>query len=94
MEIEETERGLQTQLILKLPKGLHARPSAKVAQTANKYEADIHIMCANGEVNAKSMLDVLSLSCPYRARLTIIARGVDAREAISDLYDILTAACS
>ena len=90
MEIIPTDRGLRATLVLALPKGLHARPSAKVAQTARKYQSDILLIGENGEVDAKSMVDVLSLSCPPRAHLTLLAKGPDAREAIEDLYTLLT----
>lgn len=78
-----------TSLLLMLPRGLHARPSAKVAQIARKYKADILLRGEGGEVDAKSMLDVLSLSCPAHARLDLIAKGPDAREALQDLYNFL-----
>lgn len=90
MRIIQTDRGLMTHLILALPKGLHARPSAKVAQTAREFKSDILLIGENGEVDAKSMLDVLSLSSPPRAHLTLIAKGSDAKQALERLYVLLT----
>ena len=89
MNIMATERGLMVPLILTLPRGLHARPSAKLAQIARKFQSDILLRGEEGEVDAKSMLDVLSLSCPARARLVVLAKGPDAKEALTEIYDYL-----
>lgn len=89
MEIMETARGHAVDLTLTIKKGLHARPSAKVAQAARKFKADILLIGENGEVDAKSMVDILTLSCPPRARLRILAKGADAREALEELHGLL-----
>lgn len=58
--IEETPRGLALRLTLNLRGGLHARPAARLAQEAQRYAADIQLIGETGEVDAKSMLDILS----------------------------------
>ena len=65
--------------------GLHARPAAKLAQEAQRFTADIRIETENGQADAKSMLDVLSLALPQDAELTLTASGPDARAALEGL---------
>lgn len=90
MEIQETDRGLLTQVTVRLPKGLHARPSAKIAQIARKYRANVLLIGENGEVDAKSMLDVLSLSSKKDDQLFLLAKGEDARAVLTELSAYLS----
>lgn len=89
MLIEKTPRGLALRLSLNLKSGLHARPAARLAQEAQRHTADILLICDNGEADAKSMLDVLSLSPAPNAELTLLANGPDARVALQSLADVL-----
>lgn len=89
MEIKETPRGLSVELIMRLPRSLHARPSAKLAGVARQFKADVWLIGDNGEVNAKSMLDILSLAPGPNDRLTFLAKGEDAREALTAIGDFI-----
>lgn len=82
MEIIETERGLALDVVIELPHGLHSRPSAKVAQTARQYDAKLQILAEEGEVDARSMLDILSLALGCNARVRLLASGPQASEAL------------
>ncbi|WP_027719877.1 HPr family phosphocarrier protein [uncultured Desulfovibrio sp.] len=88
--IEETPRGLALRLTFNLRGGLHARPAARLAQEAQRYAADIQLIGETCEVDAKSMLDILSLAPPSNAELTLLAKGDDAREALHGLARFLT----
>lgn len=62
------------------PQGVHARPSYKLQAAANRYAAAVTITnLASGEtVNAKSMVDLLTLNAPQGTRLRVTAEGDDA----------------
>lgn len=90
MDFRQTERGLMADFTLKLPYALHSRPAAKLAQTARQFDANIRLIGENGEVDAKSMLDLLSLAPQRNERLSLLANGPDAREALVALLEILT----
>lgn len=89
--ILETPRGLALDMVITLPHGLHSRPSAKVAQAARKYDADILLIGEEGEVDAKSMLEILSLALKLNDKIRILAKGPQALDAILELYGLLTA---
>lgn len=89
VKIEETPRGMAARIALNLRQGLHARPAARLAQLAQTYSADILIVTETGEVDAKSMLDILSLAPQGNAELLLLAHGVDAREALHGLSHFL-----
>ena len=42
--------------------GLHARPSAKVVQTASQFESDIMLEKEGLEVNGKSIMGIMMLA--------------------------------
>ncbi len=65
--------------------GLHARAAAKVVQISNQFQSRICIIKNGREADAKSMLDILTLSCPRGTRLEVCAEGEDAAEALAAL---------
>jgi phosphotransferase system HPr (HPr) family protein len=61
--------------------GLHARPVARIATTAQQFDADITLEKDGLVVNARDLLDVLALDCPQGTRIVLRTRGLQAREA-------------
>lgn len=89
LQIQQSPRGLFLRVRLSLRDGLHTRPAARIAQTAQQFESDILLIGDTGEVDAKSLLDVLSLAPPPNAELSLIAKGADAHEALVALAILL-----
>lgn len=87
MEIFHNPRGEYVEVTLALPRGLHARPSAKLAQLARSFISSITLINENGEADAKSMLDILSLAAQKNDHLVIMAKGVDADEALTKIAE-------
>ena len=65
--------------------GLHARAAAKIVQTSSQFHSRISIIKNGREADAKSMLDILTLSCPQGTRIELCAEGKDASEALAAL---------
>jgi len=65
--------------------GLHARAAAKLVHTASSFEAEIYIGTEHEEVNAKSILGLLTLAATKGTPLTVRADGVDEVEAVHAL---------
>lgn len=76
-------------LTLHLPGGMHARPAARLAQEAQKFDAEIRVETEDGEADVKSMLDVLTLTIPDEAAVTLTAEGPDARAALEGISALL-----
>ena len=73
------------------PKGLHARPSAAVAEIAKAHEATV-LVDYNGETEeAESILGLLTLGAAPGAELSIHALGPDARPAVDAIVSFLEA---
>lgn len=82
VEIEsQSEEPYVLRLAVPMEQGLHARPAAMLAQLAQKYDSDISLVSGDQKVDAKSILDILSLAAGKGCELEIRADGADAREA-------------
>ena len=57
--------------------GIHARPAALIAQTANKFASEIIIEKDSSTVNAKSIMGVITMAAAYNTTLTLRAEGPD-----------------
>ena len=69
--------------------GLHARPAAMFVQTANKFKSNIRVSKEGKEVDAKSILSILSLAVCFNDVVTIKTEGEDAEEALKQLIDLV-----
>lgn len=63
--------------------GIHARVAAKLVETAGSFRSKIFLEKDGQEVNARSILGILTLFCPQGSRLTVRAEGPDATEAVA-----------
>jgi phosphocarrier protein HPr len=71
--------------------GLHARPAALFAEAAAGYRADLTVTKEGYEVDATSLLMLLTLDARRGDRLLIRGTGVDAPEAVARLAALLSA---
>ncbi len=69
--------------------GLHARASSKLVQTANRYTSKITIIYNNSEVNAKSLLGLLTLAAAKGSEIIIKAEGTDEDKAIKAIEKLI-----
>lgn len=65
--------------------GIHARPAAIIAQLANKFQCEIVISRDDFEVNAKSIMGVITMAAGYNTQLTLRTNGSDEVEAANAL---------
>ena len=72
------------------PLGLHARPAAKISQAAQNFNSAIVMSAEGNTVDAKSILDILSLSAAPGTNITIQATGPDAEDAVRHLTEIIS----
>jgi phosphotransferase system HPr (HPr) family protein len=68
--------------------GLHARPAALFVQTAVKFKSNIIIGKDGKEVNAKSIIGVLSLGAEKGSKIIIKIEGEDEQEALKALKEL------
>ncbi|MCK9171175.1 MAG: HPr family phosphocarrier protein [Treponema sp.] len=81
---------IEKQLVVKNRAGIHARPAAIIAQTANKFTCEITLARDDTTVNAKSIMGVITMAAGYNTTLTLTAEGADekaAAQAIEALFE-------
>jgi len=79
----------QITLVVHHEKGLHARPLAVFVRTAKGFASDISVVKEETEVNAKSILSLLTLGAYQGAEITIKAEGEDEQEAVRALQELV-----
>lgn len=68
-------------LTVKNRAGIHARPAAIIAQTANKFECEVMLARDDTTVNAKSIMGVITMAAGYNTVLKLRTEGTDEKEA-------------
>jgi phosphocarrier protein len=70
--------------------GLHARPAARLAQEAQRFSCAIALVVGGQEVDAKSILDILTLAAAPGCTMTVRATGRDAPLAVQTLQELFS----
>ena len=66
--------------------GIHARPASMIVQCAQRFKSSVWIEAdENVRINAKSIMNILTLGAAYGTRLVIVAEGPDETEAAAEL---------
>jgi phosphocarrier protein len=68
--------------------GLHARPAAMVVQTANKFRSDVQFEKDGLQINAKSIMGVLTLAAGKGSSVVVVCEGEDADLAMAALAKV------
>jgi phosphocarrier protein HPr len=71
--------------------GLHARAAAKLVTLASKFAADVRVRKEGREVSGKSIMGVMMLAAAMGSRITLIAEGEDAQQALDELANLIAA---
>jgi phosphocarrier protein len=69
--------------------GIHARPSAVFAKTANKFKSDVFVEKDGETINAKSIMGLMMLAAGPGSKLLIVAQGPDAAEAVKAIEELV-----
>lgn len=79
----------QVALINKL--GLHARASAKLVSTADKFESEVYLMRQDNQLvaSAKSIMGLMMLSAPCGTRFILTSEGPDAEAALHAVDNLI-----
>ena len=65
--------------------GIHARPASLIVQAAQGYECSIWFEKDNAKINAKSIMNILTLGATYQTEMVLGADGPDEEAAVAEL---------
>lgn len=74
---------------VKNPSGFHARPATLLVQKAGSFPCDVMIVKGEKQVNAKSIMGVMSLVIQQGDTINVIAQGEKEAEAVQAIGEIL-----
>lgn len=75
-------------VVVKNRAGIHARPAALIVQTASKFQSKIMFIKENEEINAKSIMGIITLGAGYNTEILVTAQGADEEEAVTALSQL------
>jgi phosphotransferase system HPr (HPr) family protein len=82
---------LKREVIVTNPQGLHMRPLAAFAQSANRFQSTVIVQKGDQRSNGKSILDLMLLAADQGTELILEVSGSDAQVAMEVLAQLLTA---
>ena len=72
-----------------LAHGIHARPAARIAECARRFEADVEIIRDARRASARSPVAIMALGIGFGDGITVTARGAGAREAVAAVVELI-----
>jgi phosphocarrier protein HPr len=79
----------EKETIIKNETGLHARPASLFVKKASEYKSDIKVFANDKEVNAKSIMSIMSLGATKGTKVIIRAKGEDEEKAVDELIEYI-----
>lgn len=74
---------------LKNKLGLHARAAAKIVNVSSRYGSEVFLEKDGRKVNGRSILGILTLACPIGSLITVEADGLDAKDVMRELVELV-----
>jgi len=68
--------------------GIHARPAGMIANTSSRFVCDIKLVKDGMEVNAKSIMGIMTLAAGKGCLIEVTARGKDEEDAVKAIEDL------
>jgi phosphocarrier protein HPr len=84
-----TDGKLSKTLVVQNKLGIHARPAALFAKTANRFKSDVFVEKDGETINAKSIMGLMMLAAGPGSKILVIAKGPDASDAVKAIEDLL-----
>lgn len=80
------------EITIQIPNGLEARPVAMLVQVASQYQSEIHIESKGRNVNAKSIMGMMTLGLSSGETVVVTAKGEDEAQALQNIEEFLSSA--
>lgn len=73
-----------------VPDGLHARPCSAIAHAMKRFKGSLEIRLGSAKADARSVLEMMSLSAGEGAEVELLASGEDAARILDAVLPLLT----
>jgi phosphocarrier protein len=68
--------------------GIHARPAAILVQSSKDFKSNIFFERGNDQINAKSIMGIITLGAAYGTEIRIVAEGEDEQAALDAMVHL------
>ena len=75
-------------MIIKNPQGLHMRPAALISKEMENFPCSVRIVYKEKNVNAKSLINILSAGIKQNAEVTFECNGDLEEEALAKIDEL------
>jgi phosphocarrier protein FPr len=82
---EEEKEFVSETIIIPNPTGLHARPSAVLANLSKRFDAKVQLQKGSERANARSVVGIMGLEVGRGDKVQLVARGPQAEAALEAL---------
>ncbi len=82
---------LSRHILIVNKRGLHARAAAKLVTMAEEFGADINLAKDGQTVSARSIMGLMMLGAGIGSKVTVMADGWDAKEALDAVTALIEA---
>ncbi|HJA12497.1 MAG TPA: HPr family phosphocarrier protein [Candidatus Mediterraneibacter merdipullorum] len=72
---------IKTPVVVKTEQGFDGRPIALLVQEASQYASKVYIQSDGKNINAKSIMGMMSLSLAEGEEITVVTDGEDEKKA-------------
>ena len=79
---------LEQEIVIINRSGLHTRPAALVVKLSSEFECDVYLVREDFEINAKSIIGVMTLAAEQGCKLILRTDGSDENEAMKKLVNL------
>lgn len=69
--------------------GIHARPAGELMKRMQRYQAQVEITYGDKKIDAKSVIQLMSLAIKQGSVVTVRIKGVDGEAALAELETFL-----
>lgn len=68
--------------------GIHTRPAASIVRIAAKFQCDVFLINDGFEINAKSIIGVMTLAAEQGSIITLRVNGSDEKSAAEEMEQL------
>ena len=87
---EELKHMVHAKLTITNEQGIHLGPANKIANLADRYDCQIHFKTDYMDVNAKSIINLISGTFRHGDVVQCVCDGPDEQEALAAMKEILS----
>lgn len=81
---------IKTSVVVRSDRGFDGRPIALLVQKASQYASKVYIQVGEKNINAKSIMGMMSLSLAGGDEITVVTDGEDEKKAAEGIKTFFT----